>query len=229
VSFLGVDELAQTICDLAADAARRRSISTAGSELCDGWGAERVCAEILALIGGSPARGEKARPDLVIRPALPEDARSVWTWRNDPAARAMSADDRSIPWETHRAWFEDRLASPDTIMLIGSLGEEAIGVLRFDRRGESAEVSIAIAPERRGQGWGGRLLRQGCTIIEQGGFARFLEARIKPENRASQRIFASAGFRLDAAGAMDRYRRMPSAGVAVEPGQAPPSASRKIG
>jgi UDP-2,4-diacetamido-2,4,6-trideoxy-beta-L-altropyranose hydrolase len=226
---LSIDELATAIRDLAADRVRRQAISTAGRDLCDGWGAERVAAQLLALGGASPARGERAPARLVIRPALPEDARSVWTWRNDPAARAMSANEQAIPWEAHRAWFEARLASSDTVMLIGSVGDEAIGVLRFDRSGDAAEVSIAVAPERRGQGWGRFLLRQGCELIERKGFAQSLEARIKPENKASERLFAAAGFRLYAGGAPGRYRRVSSPGAAAPSGQSPQPPGRKVG
>jgi UDP-2,4-diacetamido-2,4,6-trideoxy-beta-L-altropyranose hydrolase len=226
---LGVDELAEAIRDLAGDRARRQAMSAAGRDLCDGWGAERVAAQVLALGGASSSRAEGAPAGVVIRPALPEDARSVWTWRNDPAARAMSVNEQAIPWEAHRTWFEARLASPDTVMLIGSVGDEAIGVLRFDRSGEAAEVSIAVAPERRGQGWGRSLLRQGCEMIERKGFARALEARIKPENKASQRLFAAAGFRLYEAGAPERYRRVPSPGAAAPSGQSPQPAARKVG
>jgi UDP-2,4-diacetamido-2,4,6-trideoxy-beta-L-altropyranose hydrolase len=226
---LGVDGLAAAIRELAADEARRRAISAAGRELCDGWGAERVCAQILALREASLSRSEMAPAGLVIRPALPEDARSVWNWRSDPVARAMSVNDQAIPWETHRIWFEDRLASPDTVMLIGSVSDQAIGVLRFDRCGDAAEVSIAIAPERRGQGWGRFLLRRGCEMIERKGFARALEALIRPENKASQRLFAAAGFRLCAVGAMDRYRRTPPPGAAAPSGPSPHPLARQVG
>ncbi|HUC64509.1 MAG TPA: UDP-2,4-diacetamido-2,4,6-trideoxy-beta-L-altropyranose hydrolase [Stellaceae bacterium] len=226
---LGVDELAAAIRELAGDRARRQAISAAGRDLCDGWGAARVAAQIVALGGASPARGEGAPAGLVIRSALPEDAGSVWTWRNDPAARAMSANEQAIPWAAHRAWFEERLASPDTIMLIGSVDDEAIGVLRFDRSGDTAEVSIAVAAERRGQGWGRLLLRQGCEMIERQGFARALEARIKPENKGSQRLFAAAGFRRYEAGALERYRRAPSPDAAVPSGQSPQPPARRAG
>ena len=227
--LLDVDELAGAIRRLAADRERRQSMSAAGRELCDGLGTERVCAAILAAIDAAPARGGTVREDVVIRPALPEDAACIWRWRNEPAARAVSADDQPIPWETHCAWFEDRLRSADTVMLIGSLGEQAIGVLRFDRDGEIAEVSIIIAPERRGEGWGGVLLRQGCAMVERSGFARSLEARIKPGNTASQRIFAAAGFSLCAAGAMDRYRRPPSCAAAAPSNRTSKPASGKVG
>jgi UDP-2,4-diacetamido-2,4,6-trideoxy-beta-L-altropyranose hydrolase len=229
VASLNVDDLAAAIRNLAADRKQRETTAAAGRELCDGWGTERVCGEILAHVGAVPARGNKAPDDLVIRPVLPEDAASVWRWRNEPAARSMSADDRPIPWETHRAWFEDRLTSPSTVMLIGSIGGEALGVLRFDREGDNVEVSITIAPDRRGQGWGGRLLRRGCAMIERSGFARSLDARIKPGNTASQRMFISAGFRLHATGEMDRYRRVPPVCCAVESHQKSKPPARKIG
>ena len=228
VASLDIGELAQAIRDLAADRACREAMSAAGRALCDGWGAERVCARILAL-AGAPSRDGLVPAGFAIRPARPQDVRSVWTWRNDPAARAMSLDAQPIPWQTHRAWYEERLASPDTLMLIASVGDQAIGVLRFDRSGETAEVSIAIAPERRGQGWGRHLLRQGCEIVQRNGFARYLEARIRPENTASRRIFEAAGFGLHAAGQGDRYRRTPSSCAAAERGEGSEPAGRKSG
>jgi ribosomal protein S18 acetylase RimI-like enzyme len=118
----------------------------------------------------------------------------------------MSLETDEIPWEVHCAWFAGRLASADTLMLIGEAGGRRIGVVRFDRIRNATKVSIVIAPERRGQGWGERLLRCGCGRAERKGFGPAFDAEIKLENLVSRLIFERAGFRLLSSGDVLHYQ-----------------------
>jgi RimJ/RimL family protein N-acetyltransferase len=72
----------------------------------------------------------------------------------------------------------------------------AVGVIRFDIEGSSAEISIYLDPDQRGRGLGPATLAAGSAWI---GVAREqvtrLTAVISDENAASLRAFEKAGFR----------------------------------
>lgn len=129
------------------------------------------------------------------RLATADDARRVWTWRNDPRTRSMSRDSAPVPWSRHLLWFRQRLSDPDTLMLMGLSGDAPCGIIRFDRGAEgSAVVSVNLAPEFRSRGLGRSLLDKGCRIAQERGFALSFDAEIKTGNVGSRRIFEAVGF-----------------------------------
>ncbi len=71
-------------------------------------------------------------------------------------------------------------------------------MLRFDRRAENgmAEVSIQVAPDQRGKGYGQRLIRRGTLDYVARTGVRTVWAWVKLENRASQHAFLAAGYEL---------------------------------
>jgi ribosomal protein S18 acetylase RimI-like enzyme len=124
---------------------------------------------------------------LALRPATPDDARRVFDWRNEPAARAASRNTGELDWAAHKAWFPDALRTRR--MLIAELEGEPVGMVRLDPAGDGAVVSIALAPERRGQGLGRQLL-DAALAGEDGP----LLAEVREDNAASLRIFRDCGF-----------------------------------
>jgi RimJ/RimL family protein N-acetyltransferase len=127
-----------------------------------------------------------------IRPAREGDGRTLYEWRNDPETRSASVRTDPISWEGHVAWLQRVLVDPNRLLLIGESGGVAIGTVRYDVEDDWAEVSWTVAPGHRGRGLGTALLRSALAFAPR---AR-LVARIKPENLASQRIAAAAGFLL---------------------------------
>jgi UDP-2,4-diacetamido-2,4,6-trideoxy-beta-L-altropyranose hydrolase len=164
---------------LLADPAALAAMSARTAALVDGRGPARVAAAILGA------------DKLLVRPAEPADARNLWLWRNDPATRAASRASDPIGWDEHRAWFARALTDPHRTILIGELGGEPVGMVRFDQRDAAAEVSIALAPERRGGGLGANLLSVGIARMQ----VRLLLATVHADNTASRRLFAGVGFR----------------------------------
>lgn len=134
-----------------------------------------------------------------VRRATTADAARLLAWANDPDTRAASFRSSPISPEEHAAWLTRTLTMPTRRLLVGMLGDEPIGQVRLDviAPGE-AEVGIAIAPDRRGQGLGAGLLaaavatgrRDPALAVE-----RFI-ARVRIENQASIRLFERAGFVL---------------------------------
>jgi RimJ/RimL family protein N-acetyltransferase len=89
----------------------------------------------------------------------------------------------------HQAWFTDTLAREDRELFIVLGDGQPIGMVRFDSLGDHWEMSWSLAPEKRGLGWGKRLVSEGARLKEGN-----LVARIKRRNPASERIAHLAGF-----------------------------------
>ncbi|WP_084809038.1 UDP-2,4-diacetamido-2,4,6-trideoxy-beta-L-altropyranose hydrolase [Bradyrhizobium sp. NAS80.1] len=172
---LQLDELAQ--------------MSQQAAKVCDGDGARRVGAVIDELV--LPKRAGR----LTLRRATMEDARRLWLWRNDPSARAMSGDTRAVPWDAHSAWLINRLADPTTLIFVVEVDGRPCGNVRFQiELTGTAVVSIAMARNVRGLGYGAAALTLACREAFRQQFCERIEARVKRENLASQRIFLKSGF-----------------------------------
>jgi RimJ/RimL family protein N-acetyltransferase len=151
-----------------------------GRGLVDGRGAIRVAAAMREAL-------------LRLRPASLDDEQLLLDWRNDPETRTASFETAIVPPAVHRAWLEASLTSADRVMRIGEVGGRPVGVVRLDRRGDEAVVSITVAPTARGSGLANALLLQARSLADQVGISR-LRARIRRTNVASIRAFAAAGF-----------------------------------
>jgi UDP-2,4-diacetamido-2,4,6-trideoxy-beta-L-altropyranose hydrolase len=164
-------------------------MSQRAAEICDGDGAFRICNAIDELI--LPVRTRK----LTLRPATEEDSRRLWLWRNDPTARAMFKNQQPVPWETHCEWLAARLSDAGTLIFIVEADGRPCGSVRFHSElTRTASVSIAMARHVRGLGYGAAALSLACQQVFRQRFCDRIEARVKHENFASQRIFLKSGF-----------------------------------
>lgn len=126
--------------------------------------------------------------ELIVRHANETDALDILAWRNDPHTRAMSRNQDEIDTESHLAWFGKALHDPQRIFLIGEIAGEKIGMVRFDRGGET-EVSINLNPAYRSRGLSRALLTKALTFVDDD-----IWAEVNEENSASRRLFERAGF-----------------------------------
>jgi RimJ/RimL family protein N-acetyltransferase len=125
-----------------------------------------------------------------------DDAALLWRWANDPETRRNAFDPSPIPYTSHVGWLERRLASAATRLLIFSDEAGPVGQVRFDVAGGVAEIDIAIAPERRGQGLGAAMLREALAGLRaEWGDAVTPRAHVLPHNERSLRMFRRCGFR----------------------------------
>ncbi|KTS97076.1 hypothetical protein SB14R_06105 [Pseudomonas oryzihabitans] len=171
---------------LQASLGLRRSLVAHGRALVDGRGTARVVA---ALLG----------PELRLRPASLDDAQLLWRGRNAERVRQASVNTDPIGWTQHQGWLQQVLAQPERrLLLIAETLDGPVGVLRFDRQADaSADVSLYLLPERLGQGWGEHLLRLGERAVSRHwSDLHSLQARVRPGNGASLRLFQRAGFLL---------------------------------
>lgn len=165
--------LAKALAELS-DPTRSKRMSLAAARVADGSGADRVV--------------DALETPLALHPADMTDADSVWQWRADlPSAYFRAGVNPSL--SDHFAWWARALADPDRhLMMAGKLAH-----LRIDRRGQTGEVSILLAPAARGRGIGGRLLAQ-LEHIGRGRGLRALAAKVAADNTASVRLFRAAGY-----------------------------------
>ncbi len=112
----------------------------------------------------------------------------------------------SDPWSAEA--FRSMLAHPQAI---GTVADEDGAVLGYSVSwsiGDEAELAnLAVAPARRGEGIGARLLDGLLTVLDAGpGATVYLEVRAS--NEAAQRLYASRGFGV--AGRRKAYYRRPT-------------------
>ncbi len=185
------ESLAGAITHLIEDGAERESMSRKARALVDGHGVSKVLTEMRAA-------------QVTLRRVQTEDARVLWTWRNDPLVRSVSFNEGPIPWDDHLKWFEAKENDPSCAFYVG-LDDAGvpIGQIRFDQEGSEAEVSTSIDAKARGHGYGSGLILAGSRKLFGESRIRLLHAYVKPGNQASVRAFLKAGYR-DAGRAMIR-------------------------
>ncbi len=205
MSELGAADVVAKVAHFVANAASLRKAAISAAAVVDGRGSVRIITAVDDLF--APLRQLGFRVD--VRAASLHDSELVWSWRNDPASRANSRSSGLVPLADHELWFAKMLADPNSFMFIGIVENEPIGVVRFDRaKHGDFEVSINLAPERRGCGLGARLLSAACASLHSlTPHAAFL-AQVRTDNVASRRIFEASRFELiNAADNFLTYRR----------------------
>jgi UDP-2,4-diacetamido-2,4,6-trideoxy-beta-L-altropyranose hydrolase len=177
------ESLAGQLQALIDSTERRRAMSHGARELVDGLGSERVRAAL-------------QERELKLRSVRESDCRLLFAWAEDPVARAASFHSAPISWEDHSRWFAERLRDPQSVIYIGeNAAGEPVGVVRFQIKGDTAVLSVNVAPEFRGQGWGRELIAFSTRLLVRARPIRRIDAFVKPENQASIRLFEASGFR----------------------------------
>jgi L-amino acid N-acyltransferase YncA len=180
IASLAAKGLVESLWALARDNVRRSEMGRRGWELIDGRGTVRVAHHI---------------DGVRVRRARTSDAHRLWYWRNDPVARAMSAQTDPVAFDDHLRWLRSTIADPMRMLLIGWNGAGELGQIRFDRRDVDTEVSMSVAQEHRGT-VGGLLLRAGIRHFRRSWPNQPILAQVKEENEASRRMFERARFEL---------------------------------
>ena len=133
---------------------------------------------------------------LALREAEQADSRRIWEWRNDATTRAVSADTDVVQWASHLAWFARVVADPRRHLLVAEVGQEPMGVVRFDSAGDDGEwvVSINLAPQARGRRLASSVLIAGWAWLVVRTRVECVVADIRSDNVASMRSFEGAGY-----------------------------------
>lgn len=149
---------------------------------------------------------------ITMRPAVAEDALYLFEWRNDAETQAASRSTAPVSQEEHNRWVMMNVMQgyPQHLVLIAEAEHHRIGVVRFDtdkRDLMAFEVGITIAPQHRGQGFSGDVLREACSYM--GEFT--LNAEVKRENTISRKLFERCGFEeIGRSGGYLQFRKEPT-------------------
>jgi UDP-2,4-diacetamido-2,4,6-trideoxy-beta-L-altropyranose hydrolase len=162
---------------------RRAAMNRRGRELVDGLGSERVCGALLDR-------------ELKLRLVREGDRQLLFEWADDPAARAASFHSATFSWEGHVRWFSERLRDSGSVIYIGeNAAGKPLGLVRFHIKGEIAVLSVNVAPEVRGIGWGRRLIAFATHALVRAHSVQRIDAFVKLGNDASVRLFDAIGYR----------------------------------
>lgn len=133
---------------------------------------------------------------LTFRTATREDAQLLFDWRNDPTTYEQSFHRQPISWVNHCNWLERVLHDPLRHFFVLTVDGKSVGQLRFDVSGNTAEISISIGREFRGQGFGMAAVKEGSRqFFSEHMIIKRIIARIKSTNIHSIHLFTKAGYR----------------------------------
>lgn len=125
-----------------------------------------------------------------------DDTEYLFQLRNDPHTMAMSLNSRQVTWKEHVGWLQHALNDEKKLLILCYLENAApVGFVRFDLYCCYTEVSINLDPSCRGKGYAKRCLTAALERFKRD-FQKstLIKARIKIENKASQRLFTGVGF-----------------------------------
>jgi UDP-2,4-diacetamido-2,4,6-trideoxy-beta-L-altropyranose hydrolase len=177
-----LDSIAFALKTLLGSPEQRTRMSLLGKQLVDGRGVDRVLHAI------------RSR-SMKLQKVNDQDCRALWTLANDPETRKNSFNSDRIPWEEHQSWFSRQMRDPKSAIFLAWNGQSSpIGMLRYQKEADRATVSLSVACEYRGQGYGNALLSRGMEEIFRDASVRVVDAYVKPGNQASISLFTRAGF-----------------------------------
>ena len=216
---LDPDATANVLSALLTDEPERRRMASRAAALVDGLGAWRLVSSWSALLD-RPVHARRAdEGTLTLRPAERSDAPLLLAWRNDPQARRWSRASDPVDPEHHERWLTDSLSRSDRVLLVATDAAGPVGTVRWDRadhldpsishdRPDEWEVSITLAPNRRGAGLALDVLRAGEEYLAARHPVTAYLALVHDDNRASRRLFARAGYLPDRPADVDGFARL---------------------
>jgi len=177
--------LKRHVCVLLENSALLRLISHNAMHAVDGRGALRVI-RAMGLAG------------IEARLATEADSTQLFRWRNHITVRDVSRNTELISWNDHQQWFADVLSSPLKVLLIGYLMEVPVGVVRFDIKDDTAEVSIYLVPGSNDAGRGRDLLESAERCLRAyKPEIRKLFACVLGSNERSHYLFEGADYQIE--------------------------------
>lgn len=132
-----------------------------------------------------------------IRYAEESDIDLYFQWVNEFYTRKNSVQSELINLENHQDWFRCKLQDEGCYLYVLEACSVAIGQVRFDLVSEVSTVSFSLDVAFRGKGIGREQLRIAMlAFIGDCQDVKFINAVVKTDNIASNKIFSSFGFCL---------------------------------
>lgn len=180
-----MDEMKNHIIAFVENPYLREYISSRAMQFVDGRGVLRIIREL----GCS---------GIVMRRVNPNDLLNLFDWRNHPNIRSVSKNGDSISWENHQKWFANVINSNDKVLLIGENNGDPIGVVRFDKQTEVADVSIYLVPDVNHSGQGRNLLSSAEQWIKENhSDIKYIRAIVLGNNNKSQQMFINSNYTIE--------------------------------
>jgi len=142
--------------------------------------------------------GTLACSGIEMRRADVDDSAKLFEWRNHPRIREVSRNADIIDWHDHQRWFAAVLADSEKILLIGQRLESTIGVVRFDKQGDEAEISIYLVPDAASSGLGQSLLKSAeqWLVLNHPEISK-IYAHVLGGNERSRRLFLRSDYQVE--------------------------------
>lgn len=131
-----------------------------------------------------------------LRNAELSDSQMLFKWVNERQVREMAFSQRTISWETHYAWFKNKIEnSKSRIYIAIEDNGRPFGQIRFDILSSSkAEVDIHIETKKRGSGAGSNIIKLGTERLFKETKIESIQATVKQKNIGSMKAFIKAGY-----------------------------------
>lgn len=163
----------------------RQHLSQCAMKFVDGRGVLRVI-------------GSLDCSELEVREANIKDSDNMFEWRNHESIRAVSNNKELITWEEHNKWFISVVDSKSKVLLIGYKENVPVGVVRFDKHEEEAEISIYLVPDANHSGQGRNLLLSAEQWIKRKWpDVKCIRANTLGENINSHRLFLGSSYHIN--------------------------------
>jgi UDP-2,4-diacetamido-2,4,6-trideoxy-beta-L-altropyranose hydrolase len=177
-----VDMIRHHTNGLLENPALLKLISNTAMKVVDGKGIMRIVSA-MSILG------------IEIRQATERDSQHLFKWRNHPAIRAVSRNKSPLTWEDHQRWLGAVLDDKDRDLLIGISANQPVGVVRFDKEGDVAEVSIYLVPDDEFVGQGRNLLLSAEQWLKANRpDIKSIRASVQGENEASKNLFLNSNY-----------------------------------
>ena len=195
----GISELTEAVGQLIDDASARMRMAHSACELVDGRGSRRLLWQIAGI------ERSKVGGRVRLRAAEPEDEMWLLDLQRQPQTRRYFRNPAAPDASEHREWFRAALEDSERWIAIIEIDKEPAGVIRLDRAAPvqlsgQFEISIALHPQFYSRGIASTAIALVCRLFR----GATLDAVVMPDNTASQRLFARAGFEQVE---NDRFRR----------------------
>ena len=139
-----------------------------------------------------------------------KDCKLVFALSNDPSVRENSFNKEKIEYSNHLRWFGKAVSDINLLFFLVFDGDDFVGQIRFKRESEQAEecvISLSITEQFRGKRIALQFLDLGMQELKKTWpIIKNIVAEVKAENRASNKLFESAGFRRVEAGTVNIYK-----------------------
>lgn len=134
--------------------------------------------------------------DIKLRTIETHDINKLFEWRNNPDIRSKSFNTAPILWAEHEKWFKAKINDPYTAIYMAYCGQNDIGSIRFENKGDAVKISVMLNPSFIGKGFGAEIIRSAVEkYVSERKVNKAIIAEIKKDNIASVKAFQKAGFK----------------------------------